>query len=211
MTSERLFNSFIPPPQNIFWLRCWRRGSREGKQNCSGPQCWWWIECTIIKTSCDKTVAMLTNEQFNQLTNQQTWRIAIPLDEHKEAKEPFLQRPGIQIKHDCSMPVAQPGFSFGWGTTRLSFAFFLPSPILLFPHPPLFPLRTLSPSLCPAVFLCHLSPALNLGQRCELPQRVRAVSSAFCAQIAASRDTNTKTDPVMDSTFLLTGHVSYFS
>ena len=30
--------------------------------------------------------------------------------------------------------VAQPGLSFEWGTTRLCFAFFLSSPIFLFPH-----------------------------------------------------------------------------
>ena len=36
--------------------------------------------------------------------------------------------------------VAQPGFSFGWGTTRLSF------PPLPFPYPPFFPS---SPSLLP--------------------------------------------------------------
>jgi len=107
--------------------------------------------------------------------------------------------------------VAQPGFSFRWGTTRLSFAFFLPSPILLFPHillPFTYPLTLPLPCRFPMPSLP--SPKFSYGvwgSVVSSPSGSRrsrqTVSSALCAKIAASRDTNTKTDPVMDFTFLL--------
>ena len=46
---------------------------------------------------------------------------------------------GKQAFMKKKQPVAQPGFSFGWGTTRLSFAFFLPYPFPSLPSHPLFP------------------------------------------------------------------------
>jgi len=66
-----------------------------------------------------------------------------------KSKSPIFMKFGLMFKYCVNKPqkfffhhilfhydldpltfwsVAQPGFSFGWGTTRLSFAFFLPSP-----------------------------------------------------------------------------------
>ena len=93
---------------------------------------------------------------------------------------------------DLVSGAAQPDFPLVSSFPPPSFSsHILPSPLYVPSRPPF---------ALPFSSAISRSPPLNLGQRYELlsgsGRSRQTVSSTFCAKIAASRDTNMKTDPV---------------